>query len=320
MRVNHALTPAEKADARKALCILAGSGLSLEESARRAIDGKLAAVKITVQQGRDAFMESLKTQRHTTILWYEDKLRALNAFADTQVDSVTRAAFRTQMASFNVSESTMFSYTRAARALWRWMIAQEPPMAAQDVTAGLRVTPRRKARSINFLTPEQAKLVMKSALPSHKSAVALMLFAGIRPEEIAGRGKPRILWKHVNLAERRVTVPPECSKVVGSTRTLDGLPAALWGFLKPGDANAPICPAHGYRAAQKAKKCLRMSEEDGHDVLRHTFATYAVALTENPGKVSLWLGHEGDTSMLFNHYRGAGATKAQAEAFFAIKP
>ena len=320
MRKNHALSPAEKSDARKALCILDGSGLSLEEAARRAIDGKLAASKVTVQEGRDAFMESLKTQRPTTIMWYEDKLRALDFFSGEQVDAVTRAKFRTHLAAFNVSESTIFSYTRAARTLWRWMIAQEPPMAGQDITAGLRVTPRRKSKSTKFLTPEQARLVMKSALPSHRAAIALMLFAGIRPEEISGRGKPPMLWRNVNLADRLVTVPPECSKVVGSTRTLEGLPPALWAFIGNGEPDAPICPTQGYRAAQKAKRCLGMTQADGHDILRHTFATYATAHTESPGKVSLWLGHEGDTSMLFSHYKGAGATKAQAEAFFSLKP
>lgn len=53
--------------------------------------------------------------------------------------------------------------------------------------------------------------------------------------------------------------------------------------------------------------------------MRHTFATYATAYTEDAAKVSLWLGHEGKPQMLHRHYRGL-TTKAQAEAFFALRP
>ena len=56
-----------------------------------------------------------------------------------------------------------------------------------------------------------------------------------------------------------------------------------------------------------------------HDVTRHSFASYAVALTADPGKVALWLGHQGNPTMLHRHYRGL-ARKADAEKYFAIKP
>jgi hypothetical protein len=37
------------------------------------------------------------------------------------------------------------------------------------------------------------------------------------------------------------------------------------------------------------------------------------------GKVALWLGDEGNPTMLHRHYRGL-ATKADSDAFFALRP
>jgi hypothetical protein len=44
-----------------------------------------------------------------------------------------------------------------------------------------------------------------------------------------------------------------------------------------------------------------------------------MAYTANAPQVSVWLGHEGNPTMLHRHYRGL-ATKAQAEAFFNLRP
>jgi hypothetical protein len=52
--------------------------------------------------------------------------------------------------------------------------------------------------------------------------------------------------------------------------------------------------------------------------LRHSFATYHIALYEDAGKTALALGHT-DPALTFRHYR-ALRTKEEAEAYFAIRP
>ena len=54
----------------------------------------------------------------------------------------------------------------------------------------------------------------------------------------------------------------------------------------------------------------------GREVLRTRLKK--VALTSDPGKVSLWLGHQSPT-MLHRHYRGL-TTKAEAVKFFDLAP
>jgi hypothetical protein len=56
-----------------------------------------------------------------------------------------------------------------------------------------------------------------------------------------------------------------------------------------------------------------------HNAMRHTFASMHLAHYQDPGKTAFELGHRGDPSLLYRHYRGL-ATKADAERFWTIRP
>lgn len=137
-------------------------------------------------------------------------------------------------------------------------------------------------------------------------------------EANADSQEPDELDRRTANAERIVRVPIECAKT-GVGRIIEGLPDALWHWLDAyppaGDFASVVSAA---KAADRARRLAGMDEWP-HDAIRHTFATYAVAFTGDAARVSLWLGHEGNASLIHRHYRGL-ATKAQAEAFFALRP
>jgi integrase len=54
------------------------------------------------------------------------------------------------------------------------------------------------------------------------------------------------------------------------------------------------------------------------DCLRHSFASYHLAMFESAEKTALQMGHN-STDMLFRHYREL-VTKEQAEKFWALMP
>ncbi len=56
----------------------------------------------------------------------------------------------------------------------------------------------------------------------------------------------------------------------------------------------------------------------GHDIMRHTFASYHLAYHGSPDRTAHELGHR-DTNMLFRHYRQL-VTKEEAEKFWDIRP
>lgn len=120
-------------------------------------------------------------------------------------------------------------YLRAIRALFRWAAAQEPPLVGSDPTVGLTLPRVRRDYAVHFLTVEQCQKLL-TAKGRHRAAIALALFAGIRPDEIAGRGKPWLEWSAINEAERIVTVPAAVSKT-RKPRSVEGLPPTLWAWL-----------------------------------------------------------------------------------------
>ena len=53
--------------------------------------------------------------------------------------------------------------------------------------------------------------------------------------------------------------------------------------------------------------------------MRHTFATYHIAMWQDANKTAYALGHTSGVDVLYQHYRGL-ATKAEAERFWGLRP
>lgn len=317
-RKDFALTPDQKMDARAAIESLEGSGMSLEEAVRRALEGKRAVKRVLIPEAAADFMRSRQSLRSATAAWYMSRIDRFAAhFADRTLDDVTRADFRAWLKANEAFNGP--GQVRAVRAFYAWAMSHEPPLAGQDATAGLPGSGERAA-DISFLPVKDCKAIMAGAGP-YRPALALMLFAGIRPGEVSDQFKPPLTWRCINAAERIIRVPAEASKT-GRARIMEGLPDAVWAWLGPiGKDDVAICP---YRALQAVKVAQLAAGYGGkkkwpHDALRHSFATYHVAAFANPGSTAMLMGHEGNPTMLHRHYRGL-ATKAEAEAFWALRP
>jgi len=84
----------------------------------------------------------------------------------------------------------------------------------------------------------------------------------------------------------------------------------------------PVTPSQDRHSYQKRfKKLLALAKFESWETnaMRHSFGSYHYALHGNPLETSRLLGHKSSDQVLFDHYR-ALATKAQAEAYFAIVP
>lgn len=316
-RADAAFTAAQRADARAALRVLEGSGLSLEAAARRAIQGRAALQRVTVDEAVERFLRVKLKRREHTYDWYETRLNVMRAtFGARFMDEVSRAEFRAWIAALDVSDGTRANYTRASRALWRWAAAQEPPMAGPSPTEGMDATSSTRGKTPGFLSVAEVRAIMEAAV-EWRPALALMLFGGVRVEEVAGKGKPPLTWRQVDVVGKVIHIPAECAKT-GKARLIEGLPEAVWAWLgDPREDAEPICPGQAGSAVRWAKRFVKRKWPA--DALRHTFATYGLALGPGGDRVADWLGHDGGVRLLRAHYAGL-ARRAEADSYFALRP
>lgn len=255
--------------------------------ARRAVAGQRATQRVSACEAIDEFLRDVirREVRPSTVLWYDDKLRVfLATFGETLLDAINRADLVTWLNGLPCRDGGRRHYGRALRALWRWAQRHDPPLVGSDVTLGLLPRKVRAESTIHFLTVAECEKILTGA-GRYRSAIALSVFAGLRPEEIAGKGKPWLRWEHVQRKERIVHVPAEISKT-RRARNLEKLSPAFWIWLQSGDGEIS-----SGRSRQITEHCAKMADygEDRpwpHDALRQTFATYAVAATMDPGRVS----------------------------------
>ena len=98
-----------------------------------------------------------------------------------------------------------------------------------------------------------------------------------------------------------------------SKRRLVSLSSNLKGWLRLGGELPPI---------NKPKRLSRILQKSGlewkPDIMRHSYASYHLALHQSADKTALEMGHR-DTQMLFRHYREL-VTKEEAKAYWKIEP
>ncbi len=181
------------------------------------------------------------------------------------------------------------------------------PVAGIDSRKVVRPAP-------SILTPAQlaALLTACESDPEMQAFVAVAAFAGLRRAEIE-----RLKWEDVNLARGFITVGAENAKT--AKRRLVPVCVALREWLAPIAKRAGlVAPTINFRrrfhAAREAAGLLH--EWEGNE-LRHSYASYRLAETQNAALTSLELGNS--PSVLQAHYREL-ATPSDAVAWFAVRP
>ena len=162
---------------------------------------------------------------------------------------------------------------------------------------------------IRVLQPAQARELLRTAIRVDARTVpyfALALFCGIRPAEAMA-----LCWEDICLERRTVHVSPQKSKT--RQNRFVTLPENALAWLGLGGE----LPCSFVRCRFKRFIRPRLSFAWSQDVMRHSFASYHLALHRNE---ALTCYEMGDNSMtLFRHYRKL-VTPEQAAEFFAIQP
>lgn len=274
--------------------ILAGSGITIVEAAR------MAVAKIGSESDRETFGERYaRAMLAKEFVWrpvYADSMaRMLNwlpaAFLDLPCGVIDRGA---------IERALTDSGPKARSTL---------DMRSSRINAILGYHERHtKSETIHILTDEQRKaLIAACDGPQETMAVALLLYAGIRPDADSGEIR-RIGWEDVGTDY--IVVHPEASKT-GTDRLIPVTPA-LARLIADHPESGTVVPAGWKRKWTRIRKAAGVS---ANDICRHTFASHFLAWKGEDATKNA-LGHASGSSTLFRFYRRA-VTEAAGAAYFA---
>lgn len=152
--------------------------------------------------------------------------------------------------------------------------------------------------------------ITKNHDPELLTPVALNLFCGIRPSEVA-----RMTQANISFADREIELEGKQTKT--RRRRFVDISDNCFEWLKLGGKMPLPNFNNRWHALIVVAKAKMGFEKWPHDCLRHSYCSYYLAAHENAAKTALQAGHT--ESILFRHYRKL-VKKEQAEKFWAVYP
>ena len=175
-----------------------------------------------------------------------------------------------------------------------------------------------------ILTPSEMGALLVAAAPSIVPALAIAAFAGVRDTEIG-----RLTWDKVDLVNRHVKIDAAIAKT--ASRRLIPISKNLHDWLTPYAQTAGAVrpsPRISYPLYRKARRDAAASlHGEGKsatnlvkwplNALRHSFASYRMALTSDATRVAEECGHS--VQIMKQHYREL-VTENEAKQWFDVIP
>lgn len=223
---------------------------------------------------------------------------------------------RTTKAKYRTHLSALFGY-----AVSQGIVGENPMLRVSQMSAG---EPPRE-----IFSPKEAAALLERAEPSIRAALALGLFAGLRPEsEIC-----RLDWRDVHLAVETITDPAgnkkksyghvdvKQSKGVGGERLVHITPN-LYAWLKkmrPAVGSGPVSAGYD-RLNELIKVAARAAgiERWPHDGMRHSFCSYHFAAYRDEHATMAQSGHRSVTT--FRRHYCKPIQQKVAYAYWKIRP
>lgn len=139
-------------------------------------------------------------------------------------------------------------------------------------------------------------------------ALALMTFAGIRPDELQ-----RLTWEDIDWDEKEILLAPRHSKTGGGRHV--PLVAPLMNILREHRASGSICPSNWLYRWRLLRQIAGFSAWVP-DVLRHSYASYHAKHFHNLPQLQLAMGHRDCQLLLTRYVNLRGLDKHAAELFW----
>ena len=260
----------------------------------------------------------IKDLRHKLETFLRDPL-----FQTRAIHEITRDELITWLYSLDVAAVTRKNYARSLSVLFTYALDKHYCVShpAQKL-----VPEKANGKKPGILTVTEAKALLLAADPDFIPALALGLFAGLRPESEIWR----LDWRSIKLHKRIIDI--DRSKNTMShrhVRITDNLAAWLSPYVQARGAVSVKGESYYSRLQRARDTASKRLEEAGlpadglrqwpQDAMRHTFASTHSAAFKNDGDTSQQLGHGGSLKVFERHYRDR-VEEDEARAFWEIYP
>ena len=255
---------------------------------------------------------SVKEKRGASVRYLQDLRLRLGHFADAfacNIGSVTTAAVQEWLDSRKVSTQSYMNARRVIFLLFGFAIARG--YAVDNPIAGVESVKIRNG-NVQIFTPSEVARLLASASPEFLPCIALGAFAGLRSAEIE-----RLAWSDIDLAGGNIVVGADAAKT--ASRRVVPVCDTLAAWLAPyaGRQGKVWQGGHDafYDAQQDTAKAAGVKWKA--NALRHSFASYSFALSNDAGRIAGYLGNS--PAIVHKHYRELVKPK-DGERWFSMKP
>ncbi len=192
-------------------------------------------------------------------------------------------------------------YTLAFKQGW----CQDNPIKRIDVT-------NVQERTIEPLRLNEIQTLLRTArLAEHRDclpALGLMLYAGVRPDEVS-----RITWHDIDWEEGELHMHARHTKTGGGRHI--PLCQPLLMLLKKERTEGAICPDKWKRRWQQLRHAAGFKKWVP-DILRHSYASYHAKMYKDLPQLQLAMGHRDCRLLLTRYINLRGISKKDAQSFW----
>ena len=322
------LSDQQKLDAIKALHVLGGRG-TLQEAVEFFVERRNPETKgLLLSQVIQEYLQEAEEDnlRPRSIQDLRNRLRKLDEFFDgKQISNITKSQVEEWLKGMRRADGEPLSslskrhFRTVASGLFNYALENghvpANPFAnrSQRRRRGGGLRDERLPSILRVAEVRDFLHAAQTTVPRIAPALAIGFFAGLRTTELQ-----QVRWQHVDLQTRLITVPPHIAKKrsVRHVDISDNLMAWLLLYHQ-GPGPIGLGDSQWWHALHKAQKAAGLSNWP-HNVMRHCFASYHLAMFQNQNLTALQLGHR-DTDLLYNHYRNL-VKPPDAERYWNIRP
>ena len=335
------MTPTQHTNNQAALAILRASGIPVIEAAilakealaanrgsikraRRCLAAGVDALRqqertVTFEKAVEVALEARKDRRTRTVYDFRYFARRFMKRCKGLAERRVRSISPRECAAYIEQAFDTPRQRQKARLILSGVFGTAVKRGWCDANPVARVeAPRVVEQQVPILTPQEISDLQQAAATYQggncAAAVGMMLYAGIRPHEVA-----RLSWAQVDLRERAIYILPRHSKTGGARRVTIHKPLMRILRAHKQEDGEMICPPnwlHHWRELRRAAGWDSPAHRWPQDALRHTYASDHLSHFRSFAELQLEIGHR-DATLLRTRYVDQSGVRGAAQFWAA---